>query len=169
MIDLAAADIIAARTTLKAKVRKLRGRSPADHPVARAEAALATLATHFDGWMCEEVSRVAESRAAWAASGFAAGAAREAFHRAVHDIKGEAATLGFPLAAQVAASLCLILDRSNPEMAAPEALIRAHVDAIRAIVREEARDPDDPVGRPLAEALSRLAGLEPDPASDDPA
>ncbi len=36
---------------------------------------------------------------------------REALFRAAHDIKGQAATLGFPLAAAVADSLCRLIER----------------------------------------------------------
>jgi HPt (histidine-containing phosphotransfer) domain-containing protein len=64
---------------------------------------------------------------------------RVALFRAAHDIKGEAATFGYPWSAQAAASLCRLLDNTPHTSSVPLALIDQHVDAIRAIVRENAR------------------------------
>lgn len=149
-------EIIEARNDLRAKVREIRVRSPEDDPVARAEAALGALSQHFDGWMADEVARMVERRDAWLAAGAGPGEARDGFHRAVHDLKGQASTLGFPLAARVAASLCTLLERTDPETAIPEPLVASHVEAIRAIFREKARDESDRIGAALAESLDRL-------------
>jgi HPt (histidine-containing phosphotransfer) domain-containing protein len=59
--------------------------------------------------------------------------------RAAHDIRGEAATFGFPQVTGAADSLCRLLEHT-PDMARiPIALVDQHVDAVRAIVREHAR------------------------------
>jgi HPt (histidine-containing phosphotransfer) domain-containing protein len=106
-------------------------------PVARAEEALGNLASEFSGWMNEECEQLDEVRQKVKAEGFAE-ETRDALFRAAHDIKGEAATFGFPLAAPPADSLCRLIEHT-PDMARiPIELVDQHVDAIRAIVREGA-------------------------------
>src|SRR5436853_4544737 len=69
--------------------------SDLDDPVARAEKALAALSGEFQNWMEIEADRVAAAHAAILKSGFTE-AMREELFRAAHDIKGDAATFGFP-------------------------------------------------------------------------
>lgn len=138
---------------LRAKVREIPRQSAEDDPVARAEAALVILSRHFDDWMEDEVSKIAATRDDWAATGLAPGEPREVFFRAVHDVKGQATTLGFPLATRAAASLCMLLERMDPARAPPQSLIDSHVEAIRAIFRERAKDASDKLGNALVSAL----------------
>ena len=64
----------------------------------------------------------------------------DALFRAAHDIKGEAATFGYPEVAGVADSLCRLLEHTPEIGAHPDrALVDQHVDAVRAITREYAR------------------------------
>jgi HPt (histidine-containing phosphotransfer) domain-containing protein len=112
---------------------------PSDEdPVARAEAALGQLADEFPVWMARECERLDRARAAIAAGGFTKANHEELFH-AAHDIKGEAATFGFPRAAGVADSLCRLIEHTPDPSCMPLALVEQHVDAVRAIVREYAR------------------------------
>jgi HPt (histidine-containing phosphotransfer) domain-containing protein len=107
-------------------------------PVARAEEALGNLAGEFADWMDRECTKLDESRQLVKAEGLAE-ETRDALFRCAHDIKGEAATFGFPLVAPPADSLCRLIEHT-PDMAQiPLGLIDQHVDAIRAIVRENAR------------------------------
>ena len=76
-----------------------------DDAVARAESALAELASEFATWMEEECHRLDEMRRKVRRLGFT-GRTRDELFRAAHDIKGEAATFGFPQAEKVADSLC---------------------------------------------------------------
>jgi glycine cleavage system protein P-like pyridoxal-binding family len=150
-------EYIEAKNDLSQKVRKIRRLSPADDPVKRAEAALKILSSHFDDWMIDEIRMMHEARDAWRAAGYATGEARDTFYRSVHDIKGQSTTLGFPLATQVAASLCALVERVEKRELVPLALIDKHVDALRAIVREKAKDEDDRVGAELVDALIERA------------
>ena len=106
-----APEIIEAKNDLRKKVRRIRRLSPADDPVKRAEAAIKILSEHFDDWMADEINVMFAARDAWRATGYRDGEERNAFYRAVHDIKGQSTTLGFPLATQVAASLCTLIER----------------------------------------------------------
>lgn len=109
-----------------------------DDPVARAEAALAQLSVEFDGWMTAECDRLDAARHAVRKRGFSKHTLDELLF-AAHDVKGDAATFGFPLAAPAAASLCRMLEHTPNIARIPVALVDQHVDAVRAIVREYAR------------------------------
>lgn len=111
---------------------------PGDDQLARAEAAVAQLSGEFAGWMAAECDRLDAARRAVREHGFGKTHFDELFH-AAHDIRGGAATFGYPLAAPAAESLCRVLEHSPDRARIPLALIDQHVDAVRAIVREYAR------------------------------
>jgi HPt (histidine-containing phosphotransfer) domain-containing protein len=121
-------------------------------PIARAEEALGNLASEFSGWMDQECEQLDEARQKVKAEGFTQ-ATRDPLFRAAHDIKGEAATFGFPLVAPPAESLCRLIEHT-PDMARiPLELVDQHVDTIRAIVREGARSDIEDVARALTRRL----------------
>jgi len=106
-----------------------------DDPVARAEAALNGLSDQFGDWMQKECDRLAAAFEAVSKQGFNTATNGELF-RAAHDIKGDATTFGFPIAAAAADSLCRIIEHSPDITKVPPDLIGHHVNAIHAIVRE---------------------------------
>ena len=120
--------------------------------VARAEAALKALSGEFAGWMAEETARLEAARAGLHAEDGSA-AAWDAVQHCAHDLKGLGATYGFPLATRVCASLCRLLDDPAARALTPRALVDAHVEAVRAIVRDDARDPAHPVAAAMCAAL----------------
>ena len=107
-------------------------------PIARAEEALGKLAGEFAEWMDQECSKLDEIRQRVKTEGFAE-ETRDALFRCAHDIKGEAATFGFPLVAPPADSLCRLIEHTPDLTQIPLGLVDQHVDAIRAIVRENSR------------------------------
>ena len=109
-----------------------------DDPVARAEKALADLSGEFKNWMVIETERLAASHAAILKDGFTKAACEELF-RAAHDIKGDAATFGFPSAATAAESLCRVIEHAPDLAKVPSELIAHHINAIQAIVRERTK------------------------------
>jgi len=109
-----------------------------DDPVARAEKALAELSSEFGSWMEQECERLDKARITVKATGFTRSAKEQLFH-AAHDIKGEAATFGYPAVAAAADSLCRLLEYAPDPNKIPLELIDQHVDAVRAIYREYAR------------------------------
>lgn len=115
-----------------------QGRPGDDDPIARAEAALATLSSEFNQWMLAECDRLETARQSLKLLGIN-GKTHQAIFHAAHDIKGEAATFGFPEAAGVAESLCRLLEHTPNITRIPPQLVDQHVDAIRAIAREHAR------------------------------
>ena len=106
-----------------------------DDPVARAEKALSELSGEFGQWMEIEVGRLVAAHAALLKNGCTKDASDELF-RAAHDIKGDAATFGFPAAAAVAESLCRIIEHAPDLKRVPTDLIAHHINAIQAIAHE---------------------------------
>ena len=109
-----------------------------DDPVARAEQALAGLSGEFKNWMVVESDRLAAAYASVLKSGFNDVTSEELF-RAAHDIKGDAATFGFPSAAAAAESLCRIIEHAPEIGEVPPQLIAHHINAIQAIVSERTK------------------------------
>jgi HPt (histidine-containing phosphotransfer) domain-containing protein len=109
-----------------------------DDPVARAEKALAGLSGEFKNWMTIESDRLAAAHATLLKDGFTNATCEELF-RAAHDIKGDAATFGFPSAAAAAESLCRIIEHAPNLDDVPSQLIGHHINAIQAIVRERTK------------------------------
>jgi chemotaxis protein histidine kinase CheA len=104
-----------------------------DDPVARAEKALADLSGEFKNWMAIESDRLADAHAAILRDGFSK-ATRDELFRAAHDIKGDAATFGFPSAGAAAESLCRVIEHAPDLAKVPSELIAHHINAIQAIV-----------------------------------
>jgi len=109
-----------------------------DDPVARAEKALAGLSGEFKNWMEIEADRLSAAHAAILRNGFTK-LAREELFRAAHDIKGDAATFGYPSAGAAAESLCRIIEHAPDLDRVPSDLIAHHINAIQAIVRERTK------------------------------
>ena len=127
-------EVILPPNKLKKAVQKVKpGAKVEFDPVARAEAALAELADDFSRWMeqeCDAARRRAQRRQGERAS---RRATRDALFLAAHDIKGQAATFGFPLVAPVADSLCRLIEHT-PDMA------RLPMRADRPACRRDPRD-----------------------------
>ena len=125
--------------------------------LARAEAALKSLSGQFGQWLNDEIVKLEAARAEVQANGVA-GPAGEALYMRAHDLKGLGGTYEFPIVTRIAGSLCKLLDEVDKRASAPPALIDAHIDAIKAAVRDDVRTDQDPVGRALAEALEARVG-----------
>ena len=112
--------------------------SDLDDPVGRAEKALAGLSGEFKNWMTIEADRLSAAHAVVLRDGFTTDNREELF-RAAHDIKGDAATFGFPSAGATAESLCRIIEHAPDLDLVPAELITHHINAIQAIVRERTK------------------------------
>ncbi|MDI1346621.1 MAG: Hpt domain-containing protein [Pseudolabrys sp.] len=125
------------------KLRKVVSDTPfvpgEDDPVARAERALAELSGEFGSMMDEECDRLDKERRAVLAQGFTMANKERLFH-AAHDIKGQAATFGYPAVAAAADSLCRLIEYTPDATRIPARLVDQHVDAVRAIYREYSRN-----------------------------
>jgi HPt (histidine-containing phosphotransfer) domain-containing protein len=126
-----------------------------EEAIARAEAALAELTPEFDTWMRTECERLDAARNQIKTTGLKGKAFDELF-RAAHDIKGESATFGYPLAADAADSLCRLLEHTPDAARIPLELVDQHVDGIRAIIREDVRETSNALGSALATGLRQV-------------
>jgi hypothetical protein len=133
---------------------RLGGRLPSIDPsaIAKAEAALKGLSAQFGEWLRDEVAKLEAAHDVVKAEG-PTRAAMDGVYARAHDLKGLGTTYEFPLVTRIAGSLCKLLGEGETRTRAPTSLVDAHVDTIRACVRDNVRDSDDPVGRALAEQL----------------
>lgn len=120
--------------------------------IAKAEAALKAMSAQFGQWLNDEVVKLDQAQADIRAKGYTPETAEALYFRA-HDLKGLGSTYQYPLVTRIAGSLCRMMDDADKRMQAPAAILDAHIDAIRAVVRDEIQTDDHPVGRTLAEAL----------------
>ena len=151
MSNSSPAQVFHAPNTLKAKVGGGRFSLDAD-AVARAEAALKSLSGQFSQWLNDELDKLDASRAEVRAKGFNAETA-EALYMRAHDLKGLGTTYEFPLVTRLAASLCKLIDKPETRLNAPLYLVDAHIDAIKAAVRDDIKTDEHPVGKALANEL----------------
>lgn len=122
--------------------------------LARVDKTLEALGGSMEQWLDADLERLhiarqLAERTHWAHPSL------EAIAGAAHDLKGIAATYGYPLAGQIAASLCRLIETSDGKAQAQRdpKLACAHLDALRAVVRDGVRTDAHPVGRALLGAL----------------
>jgi chemotaxis protein histidine kinase CheA len=127
-----------------------------DDPVGRAVQALAGLSGEFNEWMAVEVNRLSAAYAAVRNNGFSVEARDELF-RAAHDIKGDAATFGYPPAAAIAESLCRVVEHAPDLEKVPAELFSHHINALQAIVHENTKLDSLSVSSELGRRLRRVA------------
>jgi len=120
--------------------------------IAKAEAALKAMSAQFGQWLQDEIVKLDQAQADIRANGYTPETAEALYFRA-HDLKGLGATYQYPLVTRIAGSLCRLMDDGEKRMLAPVAILDAHIDAIRAVVRDEIQTDEHPVGRELAATL----------------
>ena len=146
-------DVITPPNKLRKAIKPATARD--EDPVARAELALAELASEFSTWMQQECDRLDSARRQILEVGFTK-ATRQALFHAAHDIKGEAATFGYPAVAATAESLCRLVEHTPSMEQIPLPLVEQHVDAIRAIIREYSRADAESLAVQLTTALREV-------------
>lgn len=145
------AQVIRPPNTLRLKVGGGFGGIDAS-AIAKAEAALKAMSSQFGQWLQDEITKLDAAQAGIRAKGLNIETAEELYFRA-HDLKGLGSTYQYPLVTRLAASLCKLLDEPGKRAEAPLMLLDAHIDAIRAVVRDEIQTDEHPTGRILAETL----------------
>ncbi len=120
--------------------------------IAKAEEALKAMSAQFSQWLNDEVVKLDQAQADIREQGYTPQTAEALYFRA-HDLKGLGTTYEYPLVTRIAGSLCRLLDDADTRMNAPVVVLDAHIDAIRAVVRDQIKTDDHPTGRVLAETL----------------
>ena len=129
--------------------------------VARADEALEAMGDELQIWLDADIERLQAARIRADAAGWTA-FSQEDLYAIAHDLKGLGATYGSVLSTQIAASLCRLIETDAGKALAQHdaALARAHIDALRASVRDGIRSTDHPIGRAVLQALeTRVAEL----------
>jgi len=149
-------EVILPPNKLKKAVVRARANEPGIlDPVARAEQALANLSEEFSHWMEKDWLSLDAARHAVKSGGLVK-ESRDALFRAAHDIRGQAETFGFAPAGPVADSLCRLIEHTPDARRIPLVLIDQHVDAIRAIMRKNAKGDTEKKTRRLIERLRHV-------------
>lgn len=120
--------------------------------IAKAEAALKAMSAQFSQWLNDEVAKLDKAQADIREKGYTAETAEALYFRA-HDLKGLGSTYEYPLVTRIAGSLCRMLDDPAARLTAPLPILDAHINAIRAVVRDGIKTDENPTGRVLVEAL----------------
>src|ERR1700760_1539753 len=108
--------------------------------IKRAETAMDGLKDEFAGMAGGSIAPPLKPHAPYAAN--PAPASRAALLRTSLDLKGMAATFGFPLMARVAGSLAKLLSEAPEGKPLPLKLVEAHVAAVQVIQRSNITMPD---------------------------
>lgn len=122
--------------------------------IAKAEEALKAMSAQFSQWLNDEVAKLDQAQADIRDQGYTPQTAEALYFRA-HDLKGLGTTYEYPLVTRIAGSLCRLLDDADTRMNAPVVVLDAHIDAIRAVVRDQIKTDEHPTGRALAETLEQ--------------
>lgn len=131
---------------------KLGGIDPA--AIAKAEAALKSLAGNFSQWLQDEITKLDAARQEVKVQGMTPETMENLYLRA-HDLKGLGTTYGYQLITRIAGSLCKLIDEKDKRLSAPMSLVDAHIDGIKAAVRDDIKSDTHPVGAALAQELER--------------
>jgi hypothetical protein len=129
--------------------------------LVRADNALQELSADMRQWLAADIAQLHSARLVAERDGWSV-ASLETVFSVAHDIKGTGATYGSVLATKLAASLCRCIETDVGKAAARRnpALVRAHVDALRAAARDRLRLNAHPVGfAVLRELEARVAAL----------
>jgi len=124
-------------------------------PLTDAEVALEELSEQFGSWMEDECKALEEARLFVHRHGLT-DATRQALFRAAHDIKGHGTTFGYPMASDVADSLCRMIEHAGTTTPIPLAYVDQCVAAVRAIIREHDDDKAEATATELAKQLRVL-------------
>ncbi len=154
---------IAVPPDLRPKYVPLRGDAAAIDPVARAEEALSKLADNFERWLGEEVDVLLRTWAELRKPPAHLPGKHNAFYLAAHDLRGEAATLGYPLISRLAGGICTLMENFAPEDM-PYDLIDQHVLAIKAAIREKAEGNGSETARALVQHLAKIVAEMTEPS-----
>lgn len=122
--------------------------------IARAEAALMSLSSNFTQWLADEIIKLEGARQQIRADGITSASMENLYLRA-HDLKGLGTTYGYQLITRIAGSLCRLIDDKEKRSATPLELVDAHIDAIKAAVRDGIKSDEHPVGSILVSELER--------------
>ncbi len=127
--------------------------------VKRAESAVAGLKDGFERAASEQVARLQNLQARFAAEAEPEpGDTLADIFRLAHEVRGQAGTFGYGLLSQVADLLCRYVERGDTGAARGASVLKALIDAMAAILARRAQGDGDALGRQLLLELQHLVG-----------
>lgn len=144
-----APSLIERKNTLKEKT----GGGIAPRCVAAANQAAENIAGEFSGLLHETLAELQKTREKATAETFRSPVSVNAspLFKYALDMKSSGTLCGYPLVTRIAHSLCRLLTLDHGDV--PESLVDAHINTLRAILREQIKDESLPVASKLAEEL----------------
>lgn len=125
--------------------------------LARAEDALAALAGNYLQWAERDLASLREIlAAAWPLSPAARGEVGGRLFSVAHDLKGQAATFGYPLLTRLGNAVCRLLETQPLPDDAGLAAVETLVTAMAEVVSLDLHDDGGPAGRDLVHRLADL-------------
>ncbi len=122
--------------------------------VQKAENAVSNLAQDFEQWLGDAVSALHDARQKLITDTEQT-VAGSGFDKAALEVKSLGETYGYPLITRISHSLFRLIVKTPQDQKPPMALLDAHVDAIRALLRDKVRDAHSPIGNALASELEK--------------
>ncbi len=151
------AQIIQVPNALPAKLGP--GKGIDDALVERADQAIEQQAGSFLERLVEEVQHLVRltTELEDAPDQAALSAAQQKIYAANHEMRGEAGTYGFALVTGIANALCRYVEGLPTGTLAVPAVVRAHTDALRAVIRDSVSGDGGAAGKELLQGLQLLA------------
>jgi hypothetical protein len=122
--------------------------------IAKADHAVTALSANFEEWMSNAVDSLVESRQKLLNDPTLT-AETSGFSKAALEVKSLGETYGYPLITRISHSLFRLLVRTPEGRDLPGALVDAHIDAVRALLRNRVKTADDQLGTVLATELEK--------------
>ena len=149
-------EVLTPPTDLRKKVRMMgKWEAAKFDPVKAAEDALQRLSQNFGSWMANEAKDLMSAWATIQRDGLTS-ESLDTMYQCAHNIKGQALTLGYPLVGSVASSFCHLIETVPSPQDLPLPLVEQYVEAIRAMVAENAKDEQNQTGAALLDRLKEV-------------
>ncbi len=124
--------------------------------IARAEANLARDQETCEGWADEQMAKLAEIAGDLASEPIDRMTQMDKLYRIAHDMRGLGGMFGYPLVTKICANLGLHMDSLPAHAKIDDIVVRAHVDALRAVFKEQAGGEEHVTGSELVTELQAL-------------
>lgn len=148
--------VIPPRTDLRDRVMKSGSADNASRKaIQAAEEAINDLSVEFDNWMNEAIDDLSEKVEIVKEEGMKSTSGNQ-LHTIVHDLKGQASTLGYPTVAEICDTLCNLLEKAPDVNRISPRIVEVHVQAIRTIVQECSKNQDDAKANAISLSLRQM-------------
>ena len=136
---------------IKTKVSGSGGPSPA--MLERAEEAINRLSDDYPKWAMKDIDTLCALMDEAEETDEARIDNLRQIFKLAHDMRGQGGSFGYPLMTRVGSSLCRFTEvLNNPDERAMK-VVRAHVEAMRAVITNRVKGDGDAIGREIAQGL----------------